>query len=521
MKDGELLSTLLPVIVLLALGVVTAIASRLARISPIVGYILLGLGLRASGGADNFPPSAIALFAELGVVFLLFDIGLHFSLRAIREQASDIFAFGPLQVVFAAVALGGAAWCFGLRPSAAALVGLTLALSSTAVVGRLIAERHQQNCPVGLTATAILLFQDVAAILLLIVADTMSNGERVTVAIGTAFLKAAAAFAVTVLVARFLIKPALNLIAQSKNEEIFTATALLIALAAGWSAGEIGLSSTLGAFLGGIALSETPFRAVITTEIKPFRGLLLGFFFVSVGLSLDVATIGQSWPTILALTAGLIVIKLVTNVLASLVFKWSVPGSTQLGFLLAQGSEFAFVILSLPPVRDAIGGPAASILVTTVALSMAVTPNLAEAGRSLAGNLRRRATLSSAHELVPRAAAAPVLIVGMGRVGRCVADALIEFGMKYHAIERDHRRLQQAIADGYEASFGDANDVRLWPSVDLHDRKLSVLTAPVAEMLARTAEVARTHFPDLKRFAIVNDEQAAQALIETRTNSAD
>ena len=168
------------------------------------------------------------------------------------------------------------------------LVGATLALSSTAVVARIIAERHQQNCPVGLTATAILVFQDVAAIFLLIVAGALQNGgASVLPAAGLALVKAAAAFGVAVLLARVVVRPLFDLIAFAGNEELFTAMALLVALAAGWATGHIGLSLTLGAFLGGMIIAETPYRPVIQSEISPFRGLLLGFFFISVGLSLD------------------------------------------------------------------------------------------------------------------------------------------------------------------------------------------------------------------------------------------
>jgi Sodium/hydrogen exchanger family/TrkA-N domain len=338
----------------------------------------------------------------------------------------------------------------------------------------------------------------------------------VVLAIVIVIAKALAAFGATIAVARLFAKPILHFIAHSKNEEIFTATALLIALAAGWGTGAIGLSSTLGAFLGGLALAETPFRALISTEVKPFRGLLLGFFFVSVGLSLNVTTIVEYWPAILASLFGLIVIKLGTNVAASLVFKWSVPGSTQLGFLLAQGSEFAFLIFSLSPVRDLIGEAAASILVAVVALSMIATPSLAEAGRWIAGNLRRRARKPSshAHELVPRTTTAQILIVGMGRVGRTVADALNEFEIPYAAVERDERRLREAIADGYDATFGDTNDTRLWSSVELHDRRMSVITAPEPETLIHTSEVARRSYPHLRRFAVVGEAAFAERLEE-------
>jgi len=223
-------------------------------------------------------------------------------------------------------------------------------------------------------------------------------------------------------------------------------------------------------------------------------------------MSLDVPTVVHSWATILALTIGLIVVKAMTNIGASLVFRWSVPGSIQLGLLLAQGSEFAFVIWSLPEVRRAIGDSRVSVLIATVVLSMAATPDLAEAGRRLAGRIRLSLRDQANNELVPRTLTAPVLIVGMGRGGRALADALIEFGIDYHAIERDHQRLQQAIADGYEVSFGDPGDTRIWQSISVHDREIAVFTAPDLHVLNQTAHFARSNFPNLKPFAVVKDD---------------
>ncbi len=356
MADAHaILSTLVPVILLLTLAVIAAIASRAVGLSPIVGYLVLGLALSGIGLDLVADSTMIATLAELGVVFLLFDIGLHFSLGHIREQARDIFGFGPVQVLAGTVALGLFGLLFGLPPVAAFLVGATLALSSTAVVAGLIAERHQQNCPVGLTATAILIFQDVAAIFLLIVASALGTGEALAPAMGIALLKASGAFVVAVLLARLVVRPLFGLIARTRNEEVFTAMALLVALAAGWATGAIGLSLTLGAFLGGMIIAETPYRPIIQSEIKPFRGLLLGFFFISVGLSLDLGALIRFWPAVIGIAVLLLVVKIMTNAVASLVFRWSVPGSTQLGFLLAQGSEFAFVILSLPAVRALVG----------------------------------------------------------------------------------------------------------------------------------------------------------------------
>jgi CPA2 family monovalent cation:H+ antiporter-2 len=382
-------------------------------------------------------------------------------------------------------------------------------MSSTAVVARLIAERHQQSCPVGQTATAILIFQDVAAILLLIVVGSLHDSAGLAMVTALALAKAAGAFAATVVVARLAIRPLLALVAATRNEEVFTATALVIALAAGWATGQIGLSLTLGAFLGGLTLAETPYRAVIQSEITPFRSLLLGFFFIYVGFSLDVVIIARHWYAVIGMAALFVGVKVLTNIAASLVFRWSVPGSTQLGFLLSQGSEFAFVILSLPTVRALVGESRASVLVAAVALSMAATPNLAEIGRALAGSMRRRRRKALDPELIPRATAAPVIIIGMGRIGRTVADALIRFEIGYVGVERDQRRLREAIADGYSASFGDATDIRLWESLELHNRKLSVFTAPRLEVISVNLPIAAAHYPHLKRVAAVADDDEA------------
>jgi Kef-type K+ transport system membrane component KefB len=505
-----ILSALVPIILLLTLGVIAAVGSRAIGLSPIVGYLVLGLALSGTGVNLVADSVTIATLAELGVVFLLFDIGLHFSLGHIRTQARDIFGFGPVQVLGGTVGLGLVALAFGLSPGVAFLVSATLALSSTAVVAGLIAERHQQNCPVGLTATAILIFQDVAAIFLLIVANALGGGEAMLTAAGLALLKAAGAFGVAVLLSRVVVRPVFGIIARTRNEEVLTAMALLVALSAGWATGSLGLSLTLGAFLGGMILAETPYRAVIQSEIKPFRGLLLGFFFVSVELSLDLAALLRFWPAVIGIAVLLLAIKIVTNAAASLVFRWSVPGSTQLGFLLAQGSEFAFVILSLPAVRTLIGETQSAVLIAAVALSLAATPTLAEAGRSLAGRMRRHVVREADPELQPRELAGPVFIAGMGRTGRTLADALTEFDIAYAAIERDEKRLREAVADGYNVVFGDFSDPRIWEPVALHGRKVTVLTAPIFEVSRELGPAVRELFPDLKRVAVVRSQEEAE-----------
>jgi CPA2 family monovalent cation:H+ antiporter-2 len=506
----EIASSIVPVLILLSAGILAAVLSRLARISPIVGYLILGAAVSAIRPELLSAGGIVHLLAELGVVFLLFDIGLHFSIAQVRQEAGDIFGFGPLQVAASTLLLAIGLRALGSTPLVAFTVGATLALSSTAIVVGVIAERRQQNCPVALTATAILIFQDIAAIFLLILASTLDRGGAVAVMIAAA-AKTLLAVGLSVLTARFVVRPLFAILSRYGGEEVFTATALLIALAAGWAAAMAGLSMTLGAFLGGMIVAQSPFKASIRSEIGPFRGLLVSFFFISVGASLDRSAIAADWPTILALAAGIVILKSIGNVASSLAFRWSVPGSIQLGVLLAGGSEFAFVIFAIPAVRASIGPALVSDLIAGVALTLAFTPALGLLGRSAAGRLRLRAERRAQSEMVPVGETSPVLIIGMGEVGRTIADALEEFDIGYDAIERNGARLRSAVADGYNAFFGDASDTRLWRVFDLEGRRYSVMTAASIEAAEDWIPFARAMFPKLHRLWVAgNDDEAAQ-----------
>lgn len=509
MTDSVTLHAIAPIVLILSLGLAVATASRRLGLSPIVGYIALGIALKAFRVEKMFDASVIHLLSELGVMFLLFDLGLRFTPERARRNAANIFGLGPLQVIFATAVFSGVSLLLGFSQSQALLIGLTLALSSTVVVERLITERQQVNCPVGLAASSVLIFQDLAGMFVLIVIQAQQAGKPLLPVAGQTIAKALLAFALTLLAARCLVRPVLSYIAKHNNEEAFTTTALLFALAAGWATGLGGLSLSLGAFLAGVALADSPYRPLIAAEIRPFRGLLLGFFLVSTGLSLDVQMLGDSFWKVVLLTLGILAAKTLANILAGRVFAWSAAGSTQLGFLLGQGSEFALVILAVPAVREGIGGDKVSMLIVAVSLTIAAAPNFAELGRFMAGRLRLRATLAQQAELQPLVRAAPVVIVGMGNVGRGVADALRTFHIPYFAMERDQHRLRLALADGYEVSYGDGFDVRLWESIDLHERKLSVLTAPDYPVLSQTASLIRQKYPALKRYAVVNNDREA------------
>ena len=505
----EIASSIVPVLILLATGIVAAILSRLVRVSPILGYLVLGAAVSAIRPDLLSAGGTVELLAELGVVFLLFDIGLHFSIAHVRQEAADIFGFGPLQVAASALLLGVSAWALGSTPLIGLMVGATLALSSTAIVVGVIAERRQQNCPVALTATAILIFQDIAAIFLLILASTLDRGGAVPIMLA-AVAKTTVAVGLSIAAARFIVRPLFAILSRYGGEEVFTATALLIALAAGWAAAIAGLSMTLGAFLGGMIVAQSPFKASIRSEIGPFRGLLVSFFFISVGASLDRSAIAAAWPAILALATGIVIFKSTGNVAASLAFRWSVPGSIQLGVLLAGGSEFAFVIFAMPGVRASVGSALVTELIAAVALTLALTPTLGFLGRSAAGRLRVRAERRAHAEMIPVGETNPVLLIGMGDVGRTIADALEEFDIGYDAVERQGARLRSAVADGYNAFFGDAADTRMWRVLDIDGRKYSVMTAASLQAAQDWIPAARAMFPMLHRLwvARTNDEAA-------------
>lgn len=501
----SVVATIQPAITLLGLGIGAALASRALRLNPIVGYLGLGLALASLGIADGFSGSLVAAMAEAGVMFLLFNLGLHFSLGRIRAEAGNIFGFGSLQMLVSGGAMAGLFAAFGLPITFAIIAGFAMGLSSTAVVIGLVRERGQEDCPVGRAAQSILIFQDIAAIALLVTAGALASGGALLPAMGLAGAKALAAFGIAVLFARYLTEPLFNLIARAGTTEVYTATALFIALAAGWATGMAGLSLTLGAFLGGMAVADSRYRILVQTEIDAFRGLFLSFFFISVGLSINPALLVQDWLLVTGVTAGLIALKCGLNVVAALLNRWSVPGSIQLGFLLGQGSEFALVLLALPAVAGLVEERLVSALVTAIAISLAVTPLVSNVGRKLAGRLRAGppdAKLAGDN--------APVLIIAMTAAGRAVADALEFNHIGYLALEPDHSRFQLALADGYHVHHANPADPRSWDAIGMERRAVLVIATGNITVSRELTPLVRDRLPGMARVIAVPGPEAIE-----------
>ena len=501
----SVVATIQPAITLLGLGIGAALASRALRLNPIVGYIGLGLALASLGMAQDFSGPVVAAMAEAGVMFLLFNLGLHFSLGRIRAEAGTIFGFGALQMLIAGGAFAGLLAALGLPVAFAIIAGFGLGLSSTAVVIGLIRERDQEDCPVGRAAQAILIFQDIAAILLLVTAGALGSGGALLPALGLAGANALAAFAVAVVFARFLTEPLFRLIARAGTTEVYTATALFIALAAGWATGMAGLSLTLGAFLGGMAVADSRYRILVQTEIDAFRGLFLSFFFISVGLGIDPAALAQDWVLVLLAAAGLVAIKCALNVVAALVNRWSVPGSIQLGFLLGQGSEFTLVLLGLPAIAGLVEGRLVSTLVTAIAISLAVTPLVSTIGRKLAGRLR-----AGPPDAKLAGEDAPVVLIGLTPAGRAVADALTFNDIGFLALEPDHDRFQLALADGYPVHRANPANPRSWDAIGMGKREVVVIATGQVAASRELTPLVQERLPGISRVIALTGQDAVE-----------
>ena len=501
----SVVATIQPAITLLGLGIGAALASRALRLNPIVGYLGLGLGLAALGLAEDFSGPLVAAMAEAGVMFLLFNLGLHFSLGRIRAEAGTIFGFGALQMLIAGGACAALFAALGLPVAFALVAGFSMGLSSTAVVIGLIRERDQEDCPVGRAAQAILIFQDIAAILLLVAAGALAGSGALLPALGLAGAKALAAFGVAVLFARYLTEPLFRLIARAGTTEVYTATALFIALAAGWATGMAGLSLTLGAFLGGMAVADSRYRILVQTEIDAFRGLFLSFFFISVGLGIDPAALAQDWLWVLLAATGLIAIKCALNVAAALVNRWSVPGSIQLGFLLGQGSEFTLVLLALPAIAGLVEARLVSTLVTAIAISLAVTPFVSNIGRKLAGRLR-----AGPPDAKLAGDAAPVVLIGLTPAGRAVADALEFNGIGFLALEPDHDRFQLALADGYPVQRANPADPRSWDAIGMGKREVVVVATGQLSASRELTPLVQERLPGIARIIALPGSEAVE-----------
>jgi len=506
---------------LAAVAIVVPLLRRL-KTNPVIGYLAVGAALGPFALKVLPDIGTVHTLAEFGVVFLLFTIGLELSAARLLAMRRLVFGLGAAQVLVTAAAIGGIAWAWGNSAEASLILGACLALSSTAVVVELLLARGEFASRAGRATFAVLLFQDLAVIpiLFLVTVFAQADGGAVMTGLGLALAKAALAVAAIVVAGRLIVRPLFRFVGTAHSAEFFVATALLVVLGTGWIASLFGLSMALGAFLAGLLLAETEFRHQVDTDIQPFKGLLLGLFFISVGMAIDFAEIAANPFWIAAAVIGLIALKAAIAVALGLLFGLPREVAVQTGLLLGEGGEFAFVAIQAAMLQGVIEGPVSQFMLIVTTFSLVLTPGLAALAARLAAWLARRAG-EGAHG-VSQADAAEladhVVIAGFGRVGRTVARLLDLQQVAYVAVDLDSARVASGRADGRPVFFGDASRPEVLRRLGAERASAVVVTLNAPSAVARTVTQIRVAWPHLRLFARAHDTAAAAALTALGAN---
>jgi monovalent cation:proton antiporter-2 (CPA2) family protein len=501
--------------ILLAAAVAAVSLFRLLRLSSILGYVAAGLaigpwGLNLLGQVDR-----IVAVSQFGVVLLLFIIGLELQPTRLWVMRRVVFGMGAAQVATCTVLLGFAAWALGVPPTAAAVVGFGLSLSSTPLVLQLLAERGQLKSAHGRTAFGILLFQDLAVLPMLAVLPILSAHPVAHTGPGSWWLPLVKLAAVAALLiiggGRLLLRPALRIVARTKVSEVFTAAALLTVIGTALLANFVGLSAALGAFLGGVLLADSEFRHELEADLEPFKGLLLGLFFICVGLTANLGLLVSEPLALLGLTAGFMLIKIFAITALGRLAALKPQSAWRLGFALPAGGEFAFVLFTLAARQQLLDTHLADLLVLAVTLSMMLAPLLMLA---LERALASRADGDGRPFDTIDAGEVPVIIAGFGRFGQIVARVLRVKGQTFTALDSNQRNVDFVRRFGNLVYYGDASRLDLLRAAGAASARVLVLAIDDVEASVRTAELVREQFPQLKVFARARNRQHAFALMD-------
>jgi CPA2 family monovalent cation:H+ antiporter-2 len=510
------------VLFLATAGVVVPIF-RQWKLSPILGFLGAGVVLGPSGlGALQLTmpwlsyftiknPAHMAQLADFGVVFLLFTIGLELSWERLQTMRRLVFGLGSLQVALCTGAIAGLAMLFGQHPVAAALLGMALALSSTAIVMPLLSEQKRQYSQPGRAIFSVLLLQDlaVAPILVTIAFLGSHQGESFSPELLLAFAPAALGLLGLVVMGRLLLRPMMRSVARAKSEELFVAASLLVVIGAGLMAAMAGLSMALGAFVAGLLLAETEYRKEIEATVEPFKGLLLGLFFVSVGVGLDLSLLAAQPILIVGLMLGLMMLNGGIIFGLARLFDFRAAAALEIALLLAAGGEFSFVILQSAMGEGLLDRQLGQAILVSSTLSMFCIPLLAAAGAAIG-----RYT-SKAEQAVPEVTSISepkVLVVGYGRVGKLVAEMLTLHKIPWIAVERTPKLIEAARRAGHDVLFGDASRPELLHRFGLDTALAVVVTMDSPEGTEAVVATARAIRKDLIIVARARDAQQAKRL---------
>ncbi len=501
---------------LVALLAATAIAvpvSRRLGFGSILGYLVAGAVIGPSGLRLVTDVGHIADVAELGVIMLLFLIGLELRPHRLWILRRAVFGLGLGQMLPSALLLAAVARLAGVDWAGAAVLGAGLALSSTAIVLPMLRERELLPSTAGRDAFAVLLFQDMAFIPLVALLPLLAHAMLPRHVPWMETLRAAVAVGVILVGGSVLVRPLFRLVGGARTPEVFTATALLLVVGTAALANWAGLSMSLGAFMAGVMLSDSDYRHELQADIAPFQGLLLGFFFISVGMSADLGLVVRAPGTV----AGAVLVLLAAKAAVAFGVGWwkrrSIAHALRFGLALPEGSEFSFVLFAAAVSQGVLAREAAALATLAVALSMAAAPLLFAASEHLLlPRLRQRR--EPVYDRVEEAPPAPVIICGFGRVGQIVGRVLHMQRIAFTALDKDPVQVEVVRRYGGRVYYGDPTRLEVMRAAGAESARVLVLTLPDPEATLAAAEMAKRHFPHLAILSRARDRRHAYRLMD-------
>ncbi len=504
------------IISLLAAAVLIVPLSRRLNLSPVLGYMVAGwaVGPHALGIVTEL--EAITQVAELGIVFLLFVIGLELSLRRLFAMRGQVFGFGSAQVLVTGLLIWFFAHQTGLLSNEAAfIVGMGFALSSTAVVMEVLHHNRTEGTQVGRLSFAVLLLQDLAFVPLLVMLPLLKGDSgNLIEALGSSLIQSLVVMFLIYICGRIVIRPLYRSVGNPQNTELFAALTILLVLASAFATSSAGLSLALGAFIAGLLIAETEYQHQVMADVMPFKGLLIGLFFMSVGMMVDPVLIKENIGVISAIAIGLVLLKTLVIVLLCRIFGFPFAASIQAGLLLAQGSEFAFVFFKLGGDYGILDVEISQILLVVVTLTMALTPLLSSAGKKLDYLISSKKKIDANEETKAKEGTSDlshhVIIAGYGRVGQTIQRLLEAEHIPHSCLDLDSSKVEQSKKMGRPVYYGDISRLEMLNAMGAERASAIIVTYDDLRASTKAVGVIKKHYPHIKIIARARDKAYAE-----------
>jgi CPA2 family monovalent cation:H+ antiporter-2 len=511
------------VLILLGLSVFIVVFFKKLKLSPVLGYLIAGALIGEHGFNLVKDTHYTHYLAEFGVVFLLFVIGLELTFERLMQMRLHVFGFGGMQLILTTTLLYLIVdKLVDLDTKVEIVIAGALALSSTAIVLQVLAETKRQATQVGRLSLSVLLMQDFAVVPLLAVLPLLSHANgNIGMVLGAACLKALGVIIMITIVGRLFLRPFFTIIGSAKSDEVYVSTTLFIVLGAAMLTNELGLSTAMGAFVAGLLIAETEYRNKVESSIMPFKSLLIGLFFMTVGMSVDGKFIVDNITLLLGLALMLITTKTIVIFVLCKIFKFRTGASLHSSLLLSQGGEFAFVLFSLAAKQGTIGPDLSQILLMVVAISMAVTPLLSMIGAFIEEKVDYEEELDVTQEFKGVSDLnGHVIIAGLGRVGRVVSYMLTKEQINYVAVDSNYMLVKKAREQGFPVYHGDLSKVEILRAVGAERASAVVLTMSDKLSLRKSVKAISSHYKNLQIIARVEDYRHGKGIRKLGATSA-